>query len=156
LSAVRECSFNIFAAASHIRRPFLRPQSEDAPCHFDRAPTYHGQFIRTYCNYNVCSELTQNDVKSVCGPCSSLISNMQVKPGVSISLACLKLPVNNSDMEAVCKWKNSKLKNRQYFCLWMWHKAQWASTQSRAEPVCVLVCMQGYCWYTLTHFWHSS
>ena len=33
LSAVRDC---IFAAALHIRRPFLHPQPEDAPCRGDR------------------------------------------------------------------------------------------------------------------------
>jgi hypothetical protein len=33
LSAVRDC---IFVANLHIRRPFLHPQSEDAPCRGDR------------------------------------------------------------------------------------------------------------------------
>jgi hypothetical protein len=33
LSAVRDC---IFAATFHIRRPFLHPQPEDAPCRGDR------------------------------------------------------------------------------------------------------------------------
>jgi hypothetical protein len=32
LSAVRDCLFNIFAVTLHIWRPFLRPQTEDAPC----------------------------------------------------------------------------------------------------------------------------
>jgi hypothetical protein len=36
LSAVRDCLFNVFAATLHIRRPFLHPQPEDAPCHGDR------------------------------------------------------------------------------------------------------------------------
>jgi hypothetical protein len=36
LSAVRECLFNVFAAILHIRRPFLHPQPEDAPCRGDR------------------------------------------------------------------------------------------------------------------------
>jgi hypothetical protein len=38
LSAVRDCLLNIrvFAATLHIRRPFLRPQPEDAPCCGDR------------------------------------------------------------------------------------------------------------------------
>jgi hypothetical protein len=35
LSAVRDC---IFAATLHIRRPFLHPQPEDAPCLSDRDP----------------------------------------------------------------------------------------------------------------------
>jgi hypothetical protein len=35
LSAVRDC---IFAANLHIRRPFLHPQPEDAPCRGDRDP----------------------------------------------------------------------------------------------------------------------
>jgi hypothetical protein len=39
LSAVRNCLFNIFTAALHIRRPFLHPQPEDAPCRGDRDPT---------------------------------------------------------------------------------------------------------------------
>jgi hypothetical protein len=33
LSAVRDC---IFAATLHIRRPFLHPQPEEAPCRGDR------------------------------------------------------------------------------------------------------------------------
>jgi hypothetical protein len=36
LSAVRDCLFNVFAATLHIRRPFLHPQPEDAPCRGDR------------------------------------------------------------------------------------------------------------------------
>ena len=32
LSAVGDCLFNVSAATLHIRRPFLHPQSEDAPC----------------------------------------------------------------------------------------------------------------------------
>jgi hypothetical protein len=36
LSAVYDCLFNIFAATLHIRRPFLHPQPEDAPCRGDR------------------------------------------------------------------------------------------------------------------------
>jgi hypothetical protein len=36
LSAVRDCLFDVFAATLHIRRPFLRPQPEDAPCRGDR------------------------------------------------------------------------------------------------------------------------
>jgi hypothetical protein len=36
------------------------------------------------------SDLSQNYVKPICGPASSLITNMQVKPAVSISLAYLK------------------------------------------------------------------
>jgi hypothetical protein len=35
LSAVPDC---IFAATLHIRRPFLHPQPEDAPCRGDRDP----------------------------------------------------------------------------------------------------------------------
>jgi hypothetical protein len=38
LSAVRDCLFNVFAATIHIRRPFLHPQPEDAPCRGDRDP----------------------------------------------------------------------------------------------------------------------
>jgi hypothetical protein len=36
LSAVRDCLFNVFPATLHIRRPFLHPQPEDAPCRGDR------------------------------------------------------------------------------------------------------------------------
>jgi hypothetical protein len=36
LSAVRDCLFNVFAATLHIRRPFLHPKPEDAPCRGDR------------------------------------------------------------------------------------------------------------------------
>jgi hypothetical protein len=36
LSAVRDWLFNVFAATLHIRRPFLHPQPEDAPCRGDR------------------------------------------------------------------------------------------------------------------------
>ena len=38
LSAVRDCLFNILAAALHIWRPLLHPQPEDAPCRGDRDP----------------------------------------------------------------------------------------------------------------------
>jgi hypothetical protein len=38
LSAVHVCLFNVFAATLHIRRPFLQPQPEDAPCRGDRDP----------------------------------------------------------------------------------------------------------------------
>jgi hypothetical protein len=38
LSAVRDCLFNVLAATLHIRRPLLRPQSEDAPCRGNRNP----------------------------------------------------------------------------------------------------------------------
>jgi hypothetical protein len=38
LSAVRDCLFNIFAPILHIRRPFLHPQPENAPCRGDRDP----------------------------------------------------------------------------------------------------------------------
>ena len=31
LSAVRDCLFNVFAATVHIWRPYLHPQSEEAP-----------------------------------------------------------------------------------------------------------------------------
>ena len=36
LSAVHHCLLNVFAAALHIRRPFLHPQLQDAPCRGDR------------------------------------------------------------------------------------------------------------------------
>jgi hypothetical protein len=39
LSAVRDC---IFAGTLHIRRPFLHPQPEDAPCRGDRDPLIMG------------------------------------------------------------------------------------------------------------------
>jgi hypothetical protein len=42
LSAVRNCLFNVFAATLHIRRPFLHPQPEDAPCCGDRDPLIMG------------------------------------------------------------------------------------------------------------------
>jgi hypothetical protein len=38
LSDVRDCLFNVFAATLHIRRPFLHPQPEDAPCRCDKDP----------------------------------------------------------------------------------------------------------------------
>jgi hypothetical protein len=38
LSAVRDWLFNILAATRHIWRPFLHPQSEDAPCRGNREP----------------------------------------------------------------------------------------------------------------------
>jgi hypothetical protein len=38
LSAVYDGLFSVFAATLHIRRPFLHPQPEDAPCHGDRDP----------------------------------------------------------------------------------------------------------------------
>jgi hypothetical protein len=41
MSAVRDCLFNVFAATLHIRRPFLQPQPEDAPCRGDS----HGYVI---------------------------------------------------------------------------------------------------------------
>jgi hypothetical protein len=43
LLAVRDC---IFLATLHIRRPFLHPQSEDAPCRGDRNPL----IMVTVCN----------------------------------------------------------------------------------------------------------
>jgi hypothetical protein len=36
LSAVHDCLLNVFTATFHIRRPFLHPQHEDAPCCGDR------------------------------------------------------------------------------------------------------------------------
>jgi hypothetical protein len=38
LSALRSCLFKVFAAAFHIRRPFLHPQPEDALFRGDRDP----------------------------------------------------------------------------------------------------------------------
>jgi len=38
LSDVRDCLFNIYAATLRICRPFLHPQSEEAPCCGDRDP----------------------------------------------------------------------------------------------------------------------
>jgi len=38
LSAVCDIFIDIFAAILHIRRPFLHPQPEDAPCCGDRDP----------------------------------------------------------------------------------------------------------------------
>jgi hypothetical protein len=38
LSAARDSSFNVFAAILHNWKPFLHPQSEDAPCRGDRDP----------------------------------------------------------------------------------------------------------------------
>jgi hypothetical protein len=37
-SAVCDCLFNVFTATLHIRRPFVHPQPEDAPCRGDRDP----------------------------------------------------------------------------------------------------------------------
>jgi Ca2+/Na+ antiporter len=42
LSAVQDC---IFAATLHIRRPFLHPQPEDAPCRCDRDTLIMDKFI---------------------------------------------------------------------------------------------------------------
>jgi hypothetical protein len=44
LSAVRDWLFNVFAATLHIRRPFLHPQPEDAPCRGDRDPLITDNF----------------------------------------------------------------------------------------------------------------
>jgi hypothetical protein len=44
LSAVRDC---IFAATLHIRRPFLHPQPEDAPCGGDRDPLIMGVYLHS-------------------------------------------------------------------------------------------------------------
>jgi hypothetical protein len=38
LSTVRDCLFDIFAAALYIWRPFLLPEAEDALCRGDREP----------------------------------------------------------------------------------------------------------------------
>jgi hypothetical protein len=46
LSAVRNCLFNVFAATLHIRRPFLHPQSEDAPCRGDRDPLIMARILK--------------------------------------------------------------------------------------------------------------
>ena len=58
LSAVRDCLFNTFAAALYIRKPFLHPQPEDAPCRDDKDPliTVTGTHLsRTYllCTYKI-------------------------------------------------------------------------------------------------------
>jgi hypothetical protein len=47
LSAVRDC---IFAATHHIRRPFLHPQPEDAPCRGDREPLIMDWYL-TWANW---------------------------------------------------------------------------------------------------------
>jgi hypothetical protein len=39
LSAVRNCSFNIFAATFRTRRTSLHPQPENAPCRDDKGPS---------------------------------------------------------------------------------------------------------------------
>jgi hypothetical protein len=51
LSAVCDCLFNVFAATLHIRRPFLHPQPEDAPCRGDRDPIIMGKKESTWKNY---------------------------------------------------------------------------------------------------------
>ena len=38
LPAVRDCLLNIFAVTLRVRRQFLYPQPEDAPCRGDRDP----------------------------------------------------------------------------------------------------------------------
>jgi hypothetical protein len=48
LSAVRDCLFNAFAATLHIRRPFLHPQPEEAPCRCDRDRLIIHTYIHTY------------------------------------------------------------------------------------------------------------
>jgi hypothetical protein len=45
LSAVRDCLFNVFAATLHIRRPFLHPQPENAPCRGNRDPQFYNNII---------------------------------------------------------------------------------------------------------------
>jgi hypothetical protein len=42
LSDVRDCLFNIIAAAPRTRRTSLHPQPEDAPCRGDKEPTSNG------------------------------------------------------------------------------------------------------------------
>ena len=44
LLALRNCLFDIFAAAIHIWRPFLQPQPENTPCLGDRDPFMAGRF----------------------------------------------------------------------------------------------------------------
>jgi hypothetical protein len=48
LLAVCDCLLNVFAATLLIRRPFLHPQPEDAPCSGDRDP-----LMSTYLNITV-------------------------------------------------------------------------------------------------------
>jgi len=43
-SPVRDWLFNVFAATLHIRRPFLHPQPENAPCCGDRDPLIAASF----------------------------------------------------------------------------------------------------------------
>jgi hypothetical protein len=43
-SALRNCLFDIFAAAIHIWRPFLQQQPENTPCLGDRDPFMAGRF----------------------------------------------------------------------------------------------------------------
>jgi hypothetical protein len=50
LSAVRDSLFNTFTASFLIRRPFLHPQPEDAPCCGDRDPLSRPEQVKTnYC-----------------------------------------------------------------------------------------------------------
>jgi hypothetical protein len=48
LSTVRDCLFNVFAATLHIRRPFLHPQPENAPCCGDRDPLIMVSVVGNY------------------------------------------------------------------------------------------------------------
>jgi hypothetical protein len=57
LSAVRHSLFKIFAATFHIWRPFLHPQSEDAPCRDERNLLFMGKLTP---NSNFCGSLQQD------------------------------------------------------------------------------------------------
>jgi hypothetical protein len=77
MSAVRDCSFNTFAATLHIRRPFLHPQPEDAPCCGDSDPLNHGN--------------TSYSIRNLC--CTNLYRHRTVIVIVQASLFTARFPI---------------------------------------------------------------
>jgi hypothetical protein len=62
LSAVRDCLFNVFAATLHIRRPFLQPQPEDAPCRGNKDPLIMDFLLFFKSKHlHICKSLTQDN-----------------------------------------------------------------------------------------------
>jgi hypothetical protein len=77
LSAVRDCSFNIFAATLHIWRPFLHLQPEDAPCRGDRDPLIMGSSVHLTFSISGClSEVFDQDF--ACEVCGYHVGHMMV------------------------------------------------------------------------------
>jgi hypothetical protein len=98
LSAVRDCLFHVFAPTLHIRRPFLHPQPEDAPCRGDRDRLIMGQFYIWEVKAKL-SELMYNDCcsgKAIRITHSESVvlatQNVMHMRHVMSSVACLALP----------------------------------------------------------------